>query len=120
MKNEIIKLRAWEGEIRLYRTGCEKNRYTKDEELVRSAMIDDEYKLIIMQYIGLKDNNDVEIYEGDIFELFSIIEVVTIDYHHGIRSKYGRDDFCKSYCEGKVIGNIYENPDLVIAINDDK
>ncbi len=120
MNNKLIKFRAWDGEIMLNRTLFDRNWYTKDNKCARVAMPKDVRILNVMQYIGLNDSNGVEIYESDIFDWIGIIEVVTIDYHHGIRSKYGKDDFCKFYCDGKVIGNIYENPDQVIAINSDK
>lgn len=73
----------------------------------------------IMQFIGLKDKNDKEIYEGDI--------VRTIDYYNDEESelceiKYDNISFCISGIsdgyrwdpdtEIEIIGNIYENPEL--------
>jgi hypothetical protein len=74
----------------------------------------------IMQYTGFFDNNGVDIYEGDIFknsqgELFSIYENKGCYFIHPLKYKF--DDFdvamyvCKKF--GEVIGNIYENPELL-------
>lgn len=94
-------------------------------------------KCVVMQYIGLKDSNNKEIYEGDII-LFRDIKhkVVYIDQHnndgytlnptmmfYGLElepSKQDREDkllYVQTFQWDdqeyyKVIGNIYQNPEL--------
>jgi len=71
---------------------------------------------ILMQYTGLKDKNNKEIYEGDIFEAGRLKGVVKFDdgmflieVTKGLNSPalWGECRF------GEVIGNIYENPELL-------
>ncbi len=90
----------------------------------------------LMQYTGLKDNNGVEIYEGDILKTFSNINKYTDSFAEDIEPKFEhttivRDGACfkttykkrPSYVLNEnggsmvehmeVIGNIYENPELL-------
>ena len=77
-----------------------------------------EKDLKIMQYTGSKDKNNKEIYEGDIFYIGSkkILYIVEwIDF--GVKGRQIRNkswiglDYWKDDIE--VIGNIYENPELM-------
>nr|DAO52167.1 MAG TPA: YopX protein [Caudoviricetes sp.] len=77
-----------------------------------------EKDLKIMQYTGSKDKNNKEIYEGDIFYIGSkkILYIVEwIDF--GLKGRQIRNkswiglDYWKDDIE--VIGNIYENPELM-------
>lgn len=71
-----------------------------------------------MQSTGLIDKNGVEIYEGDIIKN-SYDEIYTVKWFDAafyLEEKYnGGFDYSELYFEDnkKVIGNIYENPELL-------
>lgn len=79
-----------------------------------------------LQYIGLKDKNSKEIYEGDIIQVQSqtwlvepIGSVERDGFNYGLcvsSNGNGENYFIdKSILAGEVIGNIYENPELLEA-----
>ena len=85
------------------------------------TFLNNKYKL--MQYTGLKDKNGKEIYEGDIVSLFYETQISEVRFN----SKYGCwevkvqlsihsqgwDLLGNHLGESEVIGNIYENPELL-------
>ena len=80
----------------------------------------------IMQYTGLKDKNGTDIYEGDICTAEQMLFPLTgtrtgiVKYHDGaylLEDFDGKDgDFLFSEtAETTVIGNIYENPEILTS-----
>lgn len=82
----------------------------------------------IMQYTGLHDKNGREIYEGDIVRISPIrqhekpfvgaVHYGRVDPSFTIHDKDGHDFRLYSsgvYCTYEVIGNVYENPELLEA-----
>jgi len=77
---------------------------------------------ILMQFTGLKDKNGKEIYEGDIVKVRSDGKIMTISWSEKFASfVINREGWAFQHWFGEamapndceVIGNIYENPDLL-------
>src|SRR6185312_10962387 len=83
------------------------------------SLFDYEYELI--QYTGLKDKNGVEIYEGDIIQADDSGTFLGDKFYKGFHRYWKkqvvediRNCFFKNYTSNiEVIGNIYENPELL-------
>ena len=117
-----IKFRAWDKTLnKIHCWSAIENHFTLEE------LLDDNF-FEAMQYTGLKDKNDIEIYEGDII----LVNVFMSKHVTGLVA-FDRGSFCVTGnfegwgydCnttnfwemstngnEYKVIGNIYENPEL--------
>lgn len=73
----------------------------------------------VMQYTGLKDKNDNEIYEGDIYKAinrnFESEVRGKITYLHGcyMFGNWNAQEFFNKHQHIEVIGNIYQNPNLL-------
>jgi uncharacterized phage protein (TIGR01671 family) len=129
-----IKFRGWNPEVSkmLYNVAVSNNCFVHPEQTSGSdswdAKLVESKEIILMQYTGLKDKNGKEIYEGDIIFDGVSNQIVKfndafIDIKHGhgecyyncsifLFSNYGKGD------EIEIIGNIYENPELMERINE--
>lgn len=136
--NREIKFRVWHSDLKrmVYLDLYQTEHYGTDYVLRENndeTWIDDHCEPLtrtLMQYTGLKDNEGVDIYEGDIVDLTLCIErgdqeyfntenvAVTWDQKHG--AWYAGDHILAEYIDdedwertAKIVGNIYENPELM-------
>jgi uncharacterized phage protein (TIGR01671 family) len=85
-------------------------------------------RLVLMQYTGLKDKNGKEIYEGDIVKAIGKLDknIGIVEYRDEMASFYFKFETHAKFpmhftlaiwndegFEPEVIGNIYENPELL-------
>jgi|SRR3972149_6087497 len=80
--------------------------------------------IVLMQYTGLKDKNRKEIYEGDIIKKDPLAGIYySVIFEEGRYKLFGKDawgdynrDIDIYWHTYEIIGNIYENPELVKEI----
>lgn len=119
-----IKFRAWDKHGNKMLTqlngGC-----GYEDLCLADVLFDKSY--IPMQFSGLKDKNGKEMYEGDILSQFILgdKEVRGVMYFNENTAQFGMDAYVSfdapphfevresQYGRPEVIGNIYENPELL-------
>lgn len=81
----------------------------------------------IMQYTGLKDDNGREIYDGDILQILDIYGIYkgyidwwgdrwVVMYKISESKELQRQSLITTAMNRQIIGNIYENPDLLEGV----
>lgn len=116
-----IKFRVWHKEYKamfnvrkLHFLGS-RIKVNNDIDFVLNMNDKENQNIILMQYTGIKDINEKEICEGDIVKYFKD-ELAIIEFKRGcfvIESENYIDYFYEILGEIEVIGNIYENEDLL-------
>jgi len=121
MKQREIKFRTWNKRLILMDYNPDYNSCS--EKINNSFGWSKE--IIELQYTGFKDKNNKEIYEGDIVEINNkLLEIIYSDCIAGFGTQ--RDGFYFQYRLNnkgafmgnknysiKIVGNIYENPELL-------
>ena len=125
-----IKFRAWSGKQMLTMPMGGIYGMSRFFGFMDSAIgFSDQSGVFLMQYTGLKDKAGVEIYEGDILTYYAgwshgdciegvppqfIGYVIWDNEDAAWEIKQDDDvDLVANYCGKEVVGNIYENPELL-------
>jgi len=126
-KTRKIKFRAWDKRLKTWlfedqfhifpQTGFEAWYYEPD------CGTRNEEDIILMQYIGLKDKNGKEIYEGDICKVNHseenyIIKWIGIGFWFECQVRKECFVFTPENYWIEVIGNVYKNSELLEKTND--
>lgn len=129
-----IKFRAWWGEEMFY-SPMKEGKYAPDifddiyikpdgrifdfnsyTEINGGILEENNSGIILMQFTGLKDKNGKEIYEGDIFTCKDQNYTESVIFLEGcFVSDFNKIEISNSiqYENIEIIGNIYENPELL-------
>ena len=109
--HRVIKFRAWDGKEMIYDIGVADNKAADFNE--ESLWFWHEPAKAIMQFIGLPDKHGKEIYEGDICRQTFNHKTITGE----IRISPTQGCLVGLYPlwphDIEIIGNVYENPDLL-------
>lgn len=108
----VIKFRAWHSKANNWVMPCDIPKCFVEEE--NSIVFEAAKNIKLMQYTGLKDKNEKEIYEGDIIKTRNGIGVVIwLSEFDGYDITGWVCGFRNQNIPSEVIGNIYENPELI-------
>lgn len=119
-----IKFRAWDGEEMQYNPAINEGGHLNDDiqRMIESL------GYTLMQYTGLKDKNGRDIYEGDIVDFYcrrdydptapfyinrrkrKVVKWISNTHKNTINIRQTAD---QNIAYHEVIGNIYENSDLL-------
>lgn len=122
-----IKFRAWDKSKNkmfydVQETSCYWNGVFNPDVIQEDNfgyILDKEDVYELMQFTGLYDKNKVPIYEGDILNIDDEYWVVSFEYGKFVGTF---DNVCEDLYEVsdyEVIGNIYENSNLIGDVNGD-
>ncbi len=118
MKIEDLKFRAWDND--------KKEMYYQENGFgfqfhpatwyvlapETDEIVSDYSKCELMQFIGRRDKNDTPIYDGDILESKTRKRIVKSS------DVFSVPTFCEEYY--KIVGNVFQNPDLTNCLNKHK
>ena len=138
-----IKFRVWDEESKKMYCGCDAivtfSGYMEEVYVRNKNTVDELIDYKLMQYTGLTDSNDIEIYEGDILiyrnnkfqikfevgsfmlvrisqetDMYELFENCWNDDVYPISQYWWNGDLDSNMLDGlEVIGNIYENPEIL-------
>jgi uncharacterized phage protein (TIGR01671 family) len=130
-----IKFQAWDERTYFKDTPCMRNMDYIYSYLVQEGKFNEEDKdvlvdsgrLTFLQFTGLVDTNDKDIYEGDIIKTVGYIGIVAYEPQAAQYQIKWKDNanrympFNVTFSDGdtwkcdymEIIGNIYENPELL-------
>jgi len=106
-----IKFRAWDKSSEYMHSNVQSGVYEDPDDWTEFNTVLGLECFEVMQYTGLKDKNGKEIFEGDVLYHHTLSESYVIKNDFKILAQIS--DFSRNYIE--VIGNIYENPELLEA-----
>ena len=127
-----IKFRAWDKELKNWADyAIAYDRLSFLDENTGWWKTDKEgERFILCQYTGLKDNEDREIYEGDIVKAISFARWIGVAKYSDKNQAFvfecidknyrGNIVFMSQFDQGfKILGNIFENPKLLEEASND-
>lgn len=124
MSRRIIKFRAWDGKEMIYDVGiCPESGETKFRQENGNWSFRPNTGVPLMQFTGLHDKNGKEIWEGDIicWHHYTLHDILAkVEWHNGSFKQFPLENKGANWGDvtnlsGKleVLGNIYENPELL-------